>query len=210
MIRNLKPLKVLKTLQNQNLLVFSPYEFMRAFGVSLDAARQFLKNHSKDESGLFMKVKNGMYALRAHLPPAYLLANKMLVPSYVSLETALSHYSIIPEIVYTITSVTTKLRREFTTPWLAFSYQQIKRHAFTGYTQHKEDGIVTLVAEPEKALVDYLYFADLGKREPNDRLNLSKLSREKVEDYARLFGRKSLFRLIENVYADQEKPRRIY
>jgi len=157
-----------------------------------------------------MKLKNGLYVLRTHLPPSYVVANKLYTPSYISLETALSHYGVIPETVYTMTSVTTKITREFETPWLMFAYHKIKKSAYTGYTQIKEQDKVILIAEPEKALADYLYFVDLKRKSLNDRLDLRKLSRKKVENYAKLFGRKSLLELVNQVYANSKKPRVIH
>ncbi|MEW6610216.1 MAG: hypothetical protein AB1352_01105 [Patescibacteria group bacterium] len=206
----LKPMKVQQTLLEQDLRVFSIHEFMRAFDVSLRAAEEYLKNHSKKEGDLFLRLKNGLYALATRLPSEYFIANKLVQPSYVSLETVMARHSIIPEIVYTITSVTTKTPREFVTRWLAFSYTQIKRSAFTGYSPVQERGFTVFIADPEKALVDYLYIVDLKKKGLNDRLNLLNVSRRKVESYARLFGRRSLMKLIDHVYAESRKPREIY
>lgn len=206
----LKPIVVQQTLLDQNLRVFSTREFMRAFGVSLRAAEEYLKNHSKEEGDLFLRLKNGLYALSTRLPSAYFIANKLVQPSYVSLETVMARHLIIPEIVYAVTSVTTKTPREFTTRWLAFLYTQIKKPAFTGYTPMQDEGFTVLVAEPEKALADYLYLVDLKRKTLNDRLNLSKVSRRKVELHARLFERGSLLKLIEHVYVESGKPRKIY
>src|SRR3989338_7406901 len=202
MIQKLKPIKVQENLRQQGLLLFTPKELRRAFQVKPPAAQQFLKNHAKTEEGIFMKLRNGKYILRHHLPSPYLAANKLYEPSYVSLETALSYYSIIPEVVYSITSVTTKNTREFITPWLAFTYHKIKKTAFTGYCLIKNQGQGVLMAEPEKALVDYLYFVNTRGNNLNDRLELKKLSRGKIENYAKLFSRPGLLRLIDKVYAE--------
>jgi hypothetical protein len=210
MVKKLKPLLVQQTLIEQGLELFTPSEFVRAFSVSLRAARGFINDHAQGEKSLFMKLRNGLYALRTHLPPEYAIANKLYTPSYISLETALSHYGVIPETVYTITSVTTKITREFETPWLIFAYHKIKKSAYTGYTQIKQEGRVVLIAEPEKALADYLYFVDLKRKSLNDRLELKKLSRKKVDGYAKLFGRKNLLELVNKVYADSKKPRVIH
>lgn len=210
MVKKLKPLLVQQTLVEQGLELFTPSEFVRAFGVSPRAARGFINDHSQDEKSLFMKLRNGLYALRTHLPSEYVIANKLYTPSYISLETALSYYGVIPETVYAITSVTTKITREFETPWLVFAYHKIKKSAYTGYAQIKEQSKVVLMAEPEKALVDYLYFVDLKHKGLNDRLELKELSRKKVEAYAKLFGRKSLLELVNQVYVDSKKPRVIH
>lgn len=55
------------------------------------------------------------------------------------------------------------------------------------------------MAEPEKALVDYLYFVSLGKKPKNDRLNTSNLEVGKVLRYASLYQRRGLDRLLKEV-----------
>jgi len=69
------------------------------------------------KQGLIVQLKRGLYLLsndhRTVLPSSYFLANQVVFPSYISLETALSHYHLIPETVYQVTSVTTKTRALF-------------------------------------------------------------------------------------------------
>lgn len=84
-------------------------------------------------------------------------ATKIYAPSYVSMEMALSFYGIIPEAVFTATSVTTRKTKQFTTPVGNFSYQKIKKEAFGGFETKKIDGISFNLALPEKAVVDFLY-----------------------------------------------------
>lgn len=210
MMRKLKPIFVQQELLDRRLQVFSPLEFSRIFQVSLRATQEFLKRYSKPNAGLFYKLRNGLYCLKTHHPSSYLLANKIYRPSYVSLDTALAHYGMIPEIVYSVTSVTTKATREFTTPWLIFDYQKIKRQAFTGYRPMEIDGTTVLIAEPEKALVDFLYFVDLKQRLLNDRLDLKKISLQKALHYAKIFNRPSLVRLVKQLYARRNIPQKIF
>ena len=55
------------------------------------------------------------------------------------------------------------------------------------------------MAEPEKALVDYLYFVSLKRKTLNERLNVSKVKKRNVMEYARLFGRKGLIKLVKEI-----------
>jgi hypothetical protein len=57
-----------------------------------------------------------------------------------------------------------------------------------------------LIADPEKAVVDYLYFVSQGKRELNDRMDLSKLDKGKVFVFAAAFDNKKLNSLINKVF----------
>ncbi len=208
MVQKLNRLQVEEKLKSLGLLIFTPQEFRDVFRVSENTASAFIKRNFK--SGLFLKLRNGFYILKDSYVSPYFIANKLYQPSYISLEKALSYYSIIPETVYTITSITTKPTREFTTPVGVFSYQRIKREAFIGYVPKEIEGITTLFAEPEKALADYLYFVDLKKISLNDRLDLKSIKKTKLLAFIKLFKRQSLFKLVKQIYVEQRKPRKIY
>lgn len=177
-------------LRNKGFSLFTPKEFERLFDVSRPATQKFI--HTYTEKNFFTKVRNGLYSLTEKRPNLYYTANRIYAPSYVSLETALSYYGIIPESVYGVTSVTTKARREFEALGISFSYTRIKKDAFRGYTTQKEDGKTFFIAEPEKALADYLYLVSLGKRTWNDRFETKQLSKERLQQYMTLFDRPRL------------------
>lgn len=196
MKRKLKAIYVLQSLQAKGVRLFSPSDFQRVFGVSLRATQEFIKGHCDD---LFLKVRNGLYALRIEPPQEEAIANRLYAPSYISFEYALSRYGIIPESVYTVTSVTTRITREFVVNNKSFTYSHIKKQAYRGYRTEKIGGMTVLIAEPEKALVDYLYFVSLKRKTLNERLNIHKLRKKAVLEYARLFGRKSLIKLVKEI-----------
>lgn len=188
---------VQRELKSRGFSVFTPNEFERIFEVSTGAAQQFIHTHTG--KNFFTKLRNGLYALGEKRPPTYFVANKLYRPSYVSLETALSFYGIIPETVYSITSVTSKSTQEFETLGMTFTYTRIKQVAFQGYATQKENDQAYFIAEPEKALADYLYLVSIGKRTWNDRFYTKNISREKLNTYADLFGRKKLTELIKKL-----------
>ena len=208
MVKKLNRIEVEEKLKNSGLVVFTPREFYDVFGISPKTGSVFISRNLK--SGLFLKLRNNFYMLKDSQPPLYAIANKLYRPSYISLESALSHYGIIPEVVYTVTSVTAKPTREFKTPKSVFSYQRIKKSVFAGYSPVAIEGSVVLLAEPEKALADYLYFVDLRKISLNDRLNLRNIHKGKLLKFIRLFKRKSLLKKIMEIYAEPRKPRKIY
>jgi predicted transcriptional regulator of viral defense system len=196
MERKLKPIYVQRFLQEKGVRLFSTPDFQRVLGVSLRAAQEFIKDHCDD---VFFKIRNGLYALRADMPVEESIANRLYGPSYISFEYALCRYGIIPESVYTITSATTRTTREFIVNNKSFSYSRIKKQAYRGYRTEKIGGITVLIAEPEKALVDYLYFVDLKLKTLNERLNVRKLKKKAVMEYARFFDRKSLLKLSKEI-----------
>lgn len=196
MERKLKLIYVQQTLQAEGFRLFSPSDFQRVFGVSLRATQEFIKDHCND---LFFKIRNGLYALRIDPPIEESIANRLYAPSYISFEYALAHYGIIPESVYAVTSATTRITREFIVNNKSFSYSRIKKQVYRGYRMEKMGGVTVLIAEPEKALVDYLYFVDLKRKTLSGRLNVRKIKKKAAMEYTRLFGRKSLTRLANAV-----------
>lgn len=109
-----------------------------------------------------IQIKRGLYvvspALTRGLISLPLVANAIYGPSYVSLEFALSHYGLIPEAVYQITSVTTRRAKIYDTVLGRFSYQTLPKKAYPiGVQSVKNDmGHFYLMASPEKALCDML------------------------------------------------------
>lgn len=116
-----------------------------------------LKNWSK--KGYLIMLRRGLYIVAdaRDKVDAMALASKIYFPAYVSMEAALGYYGIIPEAVFTITSVTTRKTKKFKTPLGNFNYQKIKKDAFGGFETRKQNGISFNLALPEKALVDFFY-----------------------------------------------------
>jgi predicted transcriptional regulator of viral defense system len=197
-MEKLNSLKVAKILKEKDIFIFSPLDFQRMFGVSYYAAKNFINRHTS--SGLFTKIKNKLYVLTDARPPKFVLANKIYEPSYISFETALSYYHIIPETIYTIFSATTKATREFEALDVLYVYHRIKKKLFFAYTSDKINGTNFLIAEPEKALVDFLYFVDLKKKNLIERIDLTKFKKKDIMKIATYFGRDSLVKLVNKLY----------
>ncbi len=86
------------------------------------------------------------------------IANRIYTPSYVSFESALSYYRLIPEMVYGITSVSTKRTYSFNTHLGSFIYSSMKPELFFGYEFiNYGSGKSYKIACPEKSILDYLY-----------------------------------------------------
>lgn len=179
-----------QTIQAKRLSLFSVHDIRRLFGTSPVAATFLLHRYLK--KGFIVRLRRGLYALPDVLPPNPLVANKMVEPSYVSLEFALSYHGVIPETVYEITSVTTKSTRRFETLGIIFSYRSIKPRAFTGYRMEKQSEGSFWVADPEKAFVDTEYFRIMDHLASISRFDRKKINPEKALRYAQLFGNPKL------------------
>jgi len=189
----MKYFQIAQTFKEKGINLFTTHVFQQITGLNEKSSWAALGRYRK--KGLIESPKRGWYYFSDNPPDDYFLANRLYTPSYISFETALAYYSIIPEVVYTITSATTKTTRKFIHKEKAFKYLKIKTSCFTGYFK-KDD---YLIADPEKSLVDYLYFVALGKKRINERLNLKKLNKKKIKKYAQLFKNKKLNQLIKTL-----------
>ena len=114
------------------------------------------------KSGRLLQLRRGIYAVgppyQTDAPHPFLVANHLRSPSYVTLQSALSHYGMIPEFVPVTTSVTTGRPEELETPLGRFVFRHVKKAAFFGYRQTEiSRGQRVFLASPEKALLDLLY-----------------------------------------------------
>src|SRR5690606_29427714 len=87
----------------------------------------------------------------------YFAANKIYSPSYVSMESGLSYYNLIPEGVFTTTSITTRNTANYQTSIGNFGYRTLKASLFFGYRLIREKDFTFKIAEMEKVILDYLY-----------------------------------------------------
>jgi len=128
----------------------------------------------------------------------FLIANKIYVPSYVSLETALHYYNFIPETPFTVTSVSSRKTQQFQTNLANFSYRSVKPALMTGYRLVEVEGNrpnpitssencqYARLAVPEKALLDYLYLNPKIEAELDfEALRLNQEEIKTICDFAR-------------------------
>lgn len=121
--------------------------------VAFDTAPNTLKLqlHQWVKSGDLVTLKRGLYIFADKKVDKVEIARCLYSPCYISLEYALNMYGLIPDVPFAMTMVTPKATRKFNTVFGQFIYRNIKKEVFFGFDEE------TLIAEKEKALVDYLY-----------------------------------------------------
>jgi len=156
--------------------------------------------------GYLMMFRRGLYALSDLKDDidAMMFATKIYTPSYISMETALNYYGIIPEAVFTTTSVTTRKTKNFKTPVGNFTYQKIKKSSFGGYETKVVNSISYKMALPEKALIDFFYLNKNildGSHEQFKSYRFSedfKFSTKKLLKFAKIFRNEKVLILTNN------------
>lgn len=112
------------------------------------------------KKGYIQKIRNNYYSFSTTPKDEaflYLASNKIYSPSYISFESALAYYNVIPEGVYTLTAVSTLKTNTFSTPLGNFTYKHLKPTLFFGYKLIRSQTQLFKMAELEKTILDYMY-----------------------------------------------------
>ena len=120
-----------------------------------------------NKAGRIYQLRRGLYALAPPFkkvrPHPFVIANRMVRGYYVCLHSALASYSLIPEHVPLLTSVTTTRPGRWDTPLGNYEFRHIKTDLFFGYRLlDVGEGQQAYVASPEKALLDIVYLQPSG------------------------------------------------
>lgn len=113
------------------------------------------------KKGYLRRVRQGFYMfsdVAVTEQALFVIANKIYQPSYISLEMVFSIYNLIPEGVYTVTSMTSQKSTIFETELGTFAYKHVKPSLMFGYELLEYRGHRYAIAEIEKSVLDYLYF----------------------------------------------------
>ncbi len=176
------------TLEYASQLINYPFPFIKTrqlrqlFNIhSKRTLQNVIKNLLKHK--LLIQLEKGKYLIAAQENniTTFDIAYFVYSPSYISLETALNYYGILPQFPFSITSVTTRKTKEKEILEFSFEYHHISVDLFAGYEKHNYH----LIATKEKALFDYLYFVLKGIKTKNylDELDITDISERKFRQY---------------------------
>jgi len=171
---------------------------------SLYRAQRRLADWTK--AGKVLPLRRGLYTLpkkhRQIEPHPFVVANRLVPNSYISLEMALRHYNLIPEHVAVVTSVTIGRPGHWQSEFGRFSYRHIHPNYFFGMTHRTiAAGQTARIALPEKALLDLIYLRKRGDDPAfiqSLRLqNLETLNMQQLHAFAFRFDKPKLYRAVQ-------------
>jgi hypothetical protein len=114
------------------------------------------------KAGRLTRIRRRWYLIekpwRTREVPLSYVATQIVRPSYLSLEWALQHHGLIPDIVQNPTCVTTGRPRRIEALGRAFLYYHIQPELLRGFSLAPDEGWPVPVASAEKALFDKIYF----------------------------------------------------
>jgi hypothetical protein len=187
-------------------LFFTPYDVAHALDIKLASAEVLCTRYVKRR--LLTRLKRGLYAKSetlAHLSQTDLfrIANILQVPSYISLVTALSYYGMASQASRgLLESISIKRTRAFEMGSPSFHYIKIRPDLYGGF--EKRDGF--FIALPEKAVLDCLYLASMGRYVLDGAsLDLTQVDGETFADLSSNYPLKAR-KFFERFYAKAKRP----
>ena len=159
-------------------------------------------------AGRLYQLRRGVYALAPPFqkikPHPFKVANHLVHGSYVSCQSALAHYGLIPDYTPVTTSVTTARAGQWDTPLGGYAYRHIQVALLHGYRMVEVgNGQSAFVATPEKALLDQIYLQPGGDAPDYLRelrlQNLDRLSLDQLDQLAERIGSPKLRRAAAHV-----------
>jgi predicted transcriptional regulator of viral defense system len=172
--------EIIKCLQGSRLKIFTFSDLKRLFRIELDNSA-YKTAERLVKKGLLSRLRKGLYASFFNTLDDFEIANRLYPPSYISLETALSFYGMLSGFPYLITSVTFRKTKRIETVNKEFEYVHIQKEFFRDYEKQNN----FLIALPEKALIDEVYFVSKGWRKIDfHELDYSKLNIIKLKKMA--------------------------
>jgi len=188
-------------------LYFSHEDVADLLAIKKESAAVLCARYVK--KGLLTRLKRDLYARTetiAHLSitDMYRIANLLQVPSYVSLMTALSHYGVSTQVQRGfVESVSVKRTKAFDRGGISFRYVKVSPALYGSFV--KEQG--AFIASPEKALIDSIYLASMGRYTLDvASLDLSKLDRKKLVRLAANHPSKTQ-KCLERLYEETRRSR---
>lgn len=164
-------------------LYFTPDDVAEKLGISRNSAHVTCSRYV--DSGVLLRLKRNFYAIQErwnHLSGenAFLVANILEVPSYISLTTALSFYEITTQVQRDFyESISIKRTKEIVAGDRTFTFTKVKKELYGGF--ERKNGY--FIATEEKALLDALYLMSLKRyRLDLDAVDFSKVNKKKIEE----------------------------
>lgn len=155
--------------------------------------RQQLSRWTK--SGRLYQLRRGLYVIappyQKTKPHPFLIANRLQRASYISTQSALAFYGLIPDTIQATTSVTAGRPERLETPLGLFIYRHVKPELLSSYQMIEVFGQnapvqQALIAKPEKALLDLVYLQPGGDQPAYlQELRLQNLDRMDIEELTR-------------------------
>lgn len=187
--------KAIKILHQKKISFFDIGDAKKIFDIKKENTLYKLLQRL-EKSGVIKRIIKGKYLFLFREANDFELANFLINPSYISLESALSFYGVLPQFPYTITSVTPLKSKKIIYQGKEYEFAHLEKKYFFGFVKKEK----FLIATPEKALLDELYFMAKKLRKIQiDDLDLNLINKKKFKNLLKKYKFLPLQRLVEKL-----------
>jgi predicted transcriptional regulator of viral defense system len=154
----MKKIEALLTLQKSKRNIFSLIDLKKLLRIESDNTA-YIQAVRLIKEGILERIAQGVYCLKDSKPHDFEIANFLCKPSYLSLESALAYYGILIQVPRNVASVTPKRAKKINAGNKEFVYSHLDQRYYSDYIKEKN----FIIATPEKALIDTVFFASYGR-----------------------------------------------
>lgn len=187
--------QAIKILHQKGISLFTTADARKLFPLAKDnSLYKLLQRLEKNK--VTERIIQGKYKSLFKETNDFELANFLVNPSYISLESALSFHGLLSQFPYSLTSITPLKSRKVTYKDKEYEFAHLEKKYFWGFI--KKDNF--LMASPEKALLDELYFLAKKLRTVHlEDLDLSPLNKKEFQALAENINFLPLRRLLKEL-----------
>lgn len=194
-MRKISQQEAIRIFHKRNISLFTVSDAEKIFGIKKQNTLYKLLQRL-EEAKIIRRLVKGKYQFLLNEVNDFEIANFLVDPSYVSLESALSFYGILPQFPYIISSVTPARSKKIDRYGKRFEFSHIKRDYFFGFEKKNN----FLIATPEKAFLDELYFMSKGLRKVHlEDLDLSQIDLTRFHSMVNKFEFAPLKKLVKEL-----------
>lgn len=187
--------EIIRILKNQEISLFSLADFSRLFNIN-NRQTLYKKITRLEKQRIIKRLIKGKYLFTLNRPNHYQIANYLCQPSYITLDSALSFYGITTGFPYQIISFTPKKTRTYMVDQQEYLFCHITPKLFWGYEKQNQ----ILLATPEKAVLDYLYFSSKGLRQfDQSEFDFKSVKKAELIRMARRLGNAKILAVIKKI-----------
>lgn len=178
-------IETLQQLGKQGGKILTLQALSLASGLREETVRKALRR--LEAKGYVKRLGKMLYANGLFLPSLEEIAMILGRPCYVSFESGLERHGLISQMPLVLTCASAAESGSKETPFGEIVFHRLQPSLFFGYAA--SDAI--LCAEPEKALLDFIYISlkTKGGLPPLDELAWERINRSRLEDWAQPYPR---------------------
>lgn len=187
--------KASNLLYQKKINLFNIEDAKKIFGIKKENTLYKLLQRLEKEK-VIERIAKGKYHFLFREINDFELANFLVNPSYVSLESALSFFGILPQFPYSVSSVTPLKSQKIIFKEKEYEFLHMSKKYFFGAQKLNQ----FLIAQPEKALLDELYFVSKKLRKIHfEDLDLTKINKTRFNNFLQKYKYLPLIRLVEKL-----------